>query len=322
MNVALRRVGTVVALSVTLTLALPLAVAVAPAAHGSTADPMIGDRSTRVLVVGDSVLEGAATTIPGALPWREVVVDTEVSRSTSRSVDAALAHGTDWDVVVVLLGHNDGASPSAYQPAFRRLFDAFAGSPRIVALTIHEVRPYYPTVNAFLRDEAALRPNLRILDWNAVATAHPDATAGDGLHLSPSGSTLVANEIAAQVEAAEVELAPTTTTAPATTSPPTPSTTTAPATTADEAATSTTVTPTTSAPPAPDGPSRPASGAAADALVVSSTPTEDPRLANRRSHTPPWAWPGVLAGAVALATLLFTENRRRRIEPDPPPSAT
>ncbi len=203
------------------------------------------DRPVRVLAVGDSVMEGAAGAIPAALPGREVVVDTQVSRSTGASVDAALSHGTDFDVVVVLLAHNDGGSPGAYEPAFRGLFDAYGDSPRIVALTIHEVRPYYSTVNAFLRGEAGARGNLVVADWNAVAQQSPGATAGDGLHLSGNGASLMASLIATEVTAAETDLAPAPTTT--TTEAPTTTTTTAPPTTTTEipATTTTTAVPTT-----------------------------------------------------------------------------
>lgn len=229
------------------------------------------DRPTRVLAIGDSVMEGAAGAIPAALPGREVVVDTQVSRSTGASVDAALSHGTDFDVVVVLLAHNDGGSPGAYQPAFRRLFDAYGDSPRIVALTIHEVRPYYSAVNGFLRGEAGVRGNLVVADWNAAAQQNPGATAGDGLHLSGSGASLMASLIAGEVTAAETDLAPTTTTT--TTAPPTTTTTTAPPPTTTVPAPTTTSTTTTSTttvaparldriaviPPAPPNPRPPAS---------------------------------------------------------------
>jgi len=193
------------------------------------------DRPTRVLAVGDSVMEGAAGTIPGALPGRQVLVDTQVSRSTGATADAALSHGTDWDVVVVLVGHND-ADSGVYQRGYLRLLDGFAGAPRVVLLTLHEVRASYPGVNNFLRDQANRRPNVRVADWNAAVAASPGSVAGDGLHLSPSGARLMADLVAGQVQVAESELAPTTT-VPPTTPPPPPGTTSPPATAATTAPT-------------------------------------------------------------------------------------
>ena len=241
----------------------------------TSARDMPTDRPVRVLAVGDSVMEGAAGAIPAALPGREVVVDTQVSRSTGASVEAALSHGTDFDVVVVLLAHNDGGSPGAYEPAFRRLFDAYGDSPRIVALTIHEVRPYYSTVNAFLRGEAGARGNLVVADWNAVAQQNPGAIAGDGLHLSGNGASLMASLIASEVTAAEADLAPvpttttteapttTTTTAPTTTTTAVPATTTTtaptPTTTTDRAVAPTRIDRTAAIPPPPSNPRPPTS---------------------------------------------------------------
>lgn len=248
-----------------------------------------GDRPTRVLAVGDSVMEGAASAISAALPGRDVVVDTQVSRSTGASVEAALSQGTDFDVVVVLLAHNDGGSPGAYQPGFRRLFDTYSGDTRIVALTIHEVRPYYSTVNAFLRGEAGARSNLVVADWNAVAQQNPGGLAGDGLHLNGTGASLMASLIADNVSAAENDLAPATTTAPPTTTTTTPPTTTeAPPTTAP-ATTTTASNPTTTAAPRLDR-----------TATVTSPPPDPPPPAtdgDRSSAVAVWV---VLAGGAGL----------------------
>lgn len=231
-------------------LAAPVAVSASPGIGAGPARAAFPpERPTRVLAVGDSVMEGAAGAIGAALPGREVVVDTEVSRSTGASADAAAAQGTDWDVVVVLLAHNDGGSPGAYQPAYRRLLDTFAAVPRVVVMTLHEVRPYYADVNAFLRAEAEARPNVTVADWNAVTSAAPGSTAGDGLHLSGSGARLMADLVAGEVVAAELAAVPppttlppttTTTVAPTTTAPPTTTTTVPPTTTSTSTTTSTT----------------------------------------------------------------------------------
>ncbi len=39
---------------------------------------------------------------------------------------AAAAYGTDWDLVVILVAHNDGGSPGVYQPPYRQMLDRFA----------------------------------------------------------------------------------------------------------------------------------------------------------------------------------------------------
>lgn len=217
-----------------------------PAADGRpTAPTFPPQRPTRVLVLGDSVMKGAATTIAPTLPGREVIVDAEVNRSTGQGAEVIDRLGTDWDVVVVLLGHNDGGTPGAYQPAVRRILDQLRGVRSVSWLTIHEVRPYYPDVNRFVAEQVATHPNLRTGDWNAVAAANPGAVAADGLHLNGTGAQLMADLVAEQVQIAELEYlaalqrlarAATTTTTTSTT------TTTAPPTTTSTSTTTTTTT--------------------------------------------------------------------------------
>lgn len=162
---------------------------------------------TKVLVLGDSVMAGAAGRYGPDLPGREVIVDAVVNRTTGQGADIVARRGADWDVVVILLAHNDGASPAVYQPAADRILDQLGHVPRVVWLTLHEVRPYYADVNRFLRSEADHRRNLHIADWNAVANAHPDGVAGDGLHLNSRGAELMASLVAQQVTDVERERA-------------------------------------------------------------------------------------------------------------------
>ena len=214
------------------------------AADGTPAYPP--QRPTRVLVLGDSVMKGAEASVIAALPGREVVFDAEVNRSTGAGADVVAQRGADWDVAVVLLGHNDGGSPGAYQPAARSILDQLKGVPYVSWLTIHEVRPYYPDVNHFIAGLQGDYPNLHVGDWNAVANAHPEGVSGDGLHLNGTGADLMAGLVADQVEAGEQQwneallrlaAAQATTT---TTAPPTTTTTEAPTTTSTTDATTTT----------------------------------------------------------------------------------
>ncbi|HWJ63997.1 MAG TPA: hypothetical protein VNS19_18645 [Acidimicrobiales bacterium] len=229
------------------------------AADGTPAYPP--QRPTRVLVLGDSVMKGAEASVIAALPGREVVFDAEVNRSTGAGADVVAQRGADWDVAVVLLGHNDGGSPGAYQPAARSILDQLEGVPYVSWLTIHEVRPYYPDVNHFIAGLQGDYPNLHVGDWNAVANAHPEGVSGDGLHLNGTGADLMAGLVADQVEAGEQQwneallrlaAAQATTT---TTAPPTTTTTEAPTTTSTTDATTTTEaepTTTTAAAPEPE----------------------------------------------------------------------
>ncbi|MBA3281590.1 MAG: hypothetical protein H0U29_05120 [Acidimicrobiia bacterium] len=301
-----------------------VAVGLVAAAVPSSSAPVVGaptafqsERPTRVLAVGDSVMEGAAAAIAAELPGREVLVDTEVSRSTSSSAEAGAGHGTDWDVVVILLGHNDGGSPGVYQPPYRRLLDHFADAERIVVLTIHEVRPYYAGVNRFLRDEAAARSNVQVADWNATVSGTSGTTAGDGLHLSGRGAQLMAGLIADQVAEAETgKSPPSTTEAPITGMPATGTPTSAPPTTTAPGASSTTAT--------EPGALIPATSTARPPPIntsVSSTRPTRPSVISARSEAggppdeggdaaPPATWALLFIAAVATALALQHVGRR------------
>ncbi|MCU1369327.1 MAG: hypothetical protein JWO77_521 [Ilumatobacteraceae bacterium] len=222
----------------------------APAAASSTAPEFPPERPTRVLVLGDSVIKGAEAAVISALPGREVVFDAEVNRSTGTGADIVAERGADWDVAIVLLGHNDGGSPGAFQPAARSIVDQLKDVPYVSWLTIHEVRPYYPDVNHYIASLRGEYPNLHQGDWNAIAAANPGGLSGDGLHLNGGGASLMAGLVAQEVGAGEQQwneglvrlaaaLAATTTTAPPTT------TTTAPPTTTSTSTSTSTTTSTT-----------------------------------------------------------------------------
>ena len=256
-------------------------------------------RPTRVLVLGDSVILGAASALPGALPGRQVTMDAVVSRSTGATATAADTYGTDWDVVVILIAHNDGGSPGVYQPPYRRMLDQFGPVPRVVLLTLHQVRPYYATVNQFIRDEAAGRRNVRVADWNAVNSANPSATGGDGLHLSTTGARLMAGLIADQVGVAEFEQIPTTTTAPPTTIAPTTSTEAVVLIPATSIVRSTTTSPPASLTTSPV-PSRTLRSVAEGPPL--GAPAPSPR-SDEGQDTPAWVWPLLATGFAATAAL-------------------
>ncbi len=269
-------------------------------------------RPTRVLALGDSVMEGAAGAIPAALPGREVAVDTAVSRSTGATATAAAGHGTDWDVVVILIGHNDGASAGVYQPPYRRMLDQFAGVPRVVVMTLHEVRPYYAGVNAFLRHEAGRRPNVRVSDWNDAVNHQAGVTAGDGLHLTGAGAQLMARLVYEHVLVAESEFLPTTTTTTPTT---TTTTTTPPSTEAavlvppesidrpSPPSTTSTTSNRTTPTPTPTTIANVVDLASGDVTGVPAEPDEGPA-------TPPVTWVVLAGGFVAMAAILRKELGR------------
>jgi hypothetical protein len=176
----------------------------APAGAASAFPPL---RPTRVLILGDSVLKGTVGQYRNRLAGRDVTIDAVVSRSTSASADHLARLGSDWDVVVVLLGYNDGGSARAFQPAATRILGQLAAVPRVVWLSLHEVRPGYSAVNQFITGQVARFPNLHTADWNAICNANPGSLAGDGIHPRGAGLGLLADLVTAQVTQAETDRA-------------------------------------------------------------------------------------------------------------------
>ncbi len=186
-------------------------------------------RRSRLLVIGDSVVLGTYDQIPRALPGWDVKVDATVSRSTEAGLDALRVDGTEWDVVVVELGANDGGSPAVFRPRVDALLGALAPVPQVVWLTIHEARPYYAGANDVIRGAVAAHPNASVGDWNAAI--QPADTGEDGLHLTPAGSAHMANFVALLTLAKAPPTTTTTTTTTSTTTSTSTTTTTTPSST-------------------------------------------------------------------------------------------
>ena len=150
-----------------------------------------GAQERRVVVVGDSVILGAQAPMTAAFAQQgwAVTFDAAVSRSTGGGLQAIESHRAELtDSLVVGLGANDAGSPSAFRQRVQAILDATAGVPRVYWVTIREVRDYYAPANQILRDLAAGRPNVTLVDWHGATAGATDLTAGDGLHLNGAGA--------------------------------------------------------------------------------------------------------------------------------------
>jgi lysophospholipase L1-like esterase len=206
-----------------------------------------------VVVVGDSVILGAQGPMTSAFQGRgwAVTFDAAVNRSTSAGLTAIESHrGELTDSLVVSLGANDAGNTAAFRQRVQAILDATAGVPHVYWVTIREVRDYYAPANQVVRDLAASRPNVTVIDWHAATAGATDLTASDGLHLNGGGANRMAQVVTDAVVAGTLPgAAPAPVAAPAPapaeTVPPAPETTVAP--TVPE----TTVPPTTAAPAPP-----------------------------------------------------------------------
>ena len=220
---------------------------------GSVSTPSAAQQR-RVVVVGDSIILGAQSTMVPAFQSRgwQVTFDAAVNRSTSAALGAVEAHRPELtDSLVLSVGANDAGNTGAFARRVAAILDATASVPHVYVLTIREVRGYYGAANQALRDVAAGRPNVTVLDWHAATAGDTSLTAGDGLHLNGAGAARMTQLVTDAVIAGVLPVAA----APPTTAAPSPPPATAPPTAPPPTtAAPTTPVPTTAAPTITDDP--------------------------------------------------------------------
>ena len=209
----------------------------------------------RVLVLGDSVILGAATDVPRELLGWNVAFDAVESRFINNSVAVLRQHKADVDglraldrakveqayadagkepppapkpltlteaigrVVVIHLCTNyaAGGGFASYIDSFMAAAD---GVERVVWVTCGEWSPGQTEANDAIRTAAAADPRIVVADWARYASG-PGYTYEDGIHLTETGRAELAKLVAAAVGPAPQPLPP----APSTTLPPPTSTT-------------------------------------------------------------------------------------------------
>jgi hypothetical protein len=189
------------------------ATAGAPAvsATGSTVVP-IAERVTgnKLLMVGDSIFAGAAsrygneacnTLVP--LDW-QVDVEAESGRAIDfgeRVVRQMVPQG--WDVIVFFLGTNYGGNEVGYREYLVKALDHIGPDTPVVLLTTTVYAAKQEEVNTIIREEAASRPNITVLEWAELSKA-PGNLSGDGYHPSPQGRQTMMDAISLLVGRAPV----------------------------------------------------------------------------------------------------------------------
>ncbi len=265
-----------------------------------------GAQQRRVVVVGDSVILGAQGPMTSAFQSRGwgVTFDAAVNRSTSAGLQAVESHrGELTDSLVVSLGANDAGNTAAFRQRVQAILDATAGVPHVYWVTIREVRDYYAPANQVVRDLAATRPNVTVIDWHAATAGATDLTASDGLHLSGAGANRMAQVVTDAVVAGTLPAAappPAAPPAPVETVPPAPETTAPPATVPE-----TTVAPATTAAPAPtEAPATTTAPTTTDAPDERAEPLDAARTATDEALVDSAAW-WTVGGGVALMVLVL-----------------
>ncbi len=187
------------------------------------AEPVITDN--RVFLVGDSITESISSRYSGAvcdalnpLGW-DVTVDAVMGRQTADAVQSLRAHlGDVGQVMVVLIGHNDGIDPTSYKAQLDRLIALVPDVRRIYLLTNYQFEKGRDRMNAVLQQEAAADgtggpdDRIELVDWNTVVSGVKGAIRQDGLHLTSIGQEALAGTIASALGLAPGAPPPTTTT--------------------------------------------------------------------------------------------------------------
>ena len=154
-----------------------------------TATTTLDGQVIDVLAIGDSVMLGAAN----VLTARGVTVDAVKSRPFRQALEIAnymKSVNRLGSVVIIHLGTNNTVDEKTLDEIMVPLHDV----PLVLFVTVHvpsEVRQN--TNNRRINELPARYENVKILDWFAVATAHPEYLYSDKTHIRPAGQKVYAD---------------------------------------------------------------------------------------------------------------------------------
>ena len=137
-----------------------------------------------ITAVGDSVMLGAVGDLTQALPGATVnAVEGRQASGAFTLLATLLRQGHLGSYVVLHIGTNGTIDPRALDS----LLTSLAGR-KVILLNLHVPRPWQDLNNAIISAAARNHPNVRLLDWAAAASGHPEWLWNDGIHLRPSGA--------------------------------------------------------------------------------------------------------------------------------------
>jgi putative cell wall-binding protein len=146
------------------------------------------ERSGPVLAIGDSVMLGAASQLVSMVD--QLTVDAAVSRqfSAASSIAASALRGSSPPAAIVIhLGTN--GPPTSRQ--FDELMAVARDVPRVLFLTVKLDKPWEAATNVAIRSNVERFDNAELVDWWALADAHPSWFTSDvncGCHLWSSSA--------------------------------------------------------------------------------------------------------------------------------------
>ena len=141
--------------------------------------------SSRIHIVGDSVVEGAQGQLYRIAP--QVTVDGRIGRQwweLEGELRQMRAQGLANDVVIIHLGNNGNFTTAM----FDGVMNALAGTRLVIFVNIHAPVVWEGEVNGMLaRNVNRYAENARLIDWYTASTPHPEYFITDGTHLEGPG---------------------------------------------------------------------------------------------------------------------------------------
>jgi hypothetical protein len=171
----------------------PFAASPAPSTTTTVARPL----GTTVAIVGDSLTEGVRTRLPPLAS--QYGFDVRIDAQQGRDIQAGLAPLSklepNRDLVVVALGTNDARASLTVPVAQARIEQVLAvigDKTPVLWVNIYrsDTKDASAAAHRFdlaLEAEAAVRPNLTVLDWSSYIQSRKDLMGKDGIHLTSAG---------------------------------------------------------------------------------------------------------------------------------------
>ena len=145
-------------------------------------------------VIGDSIADGAESSILEALPGWSIGFDAIIGRGTNSALtEAAAQAAVRPDVVVIELGTND-ADPVAFRENGATMLDTLKHVPLVVWQTAHGPLENIPGVNIHIHGLVSQYPNAVVADWDTFVS--DDELSSDGVHPAAGHEDLMATLIA------------------------------------------------------------------------------------------------------------------------------
>jgi peptidoglycan/LPS O-acetylase OafA/YrhL len=163
----------------------------------STTRPHISVPTAHVLGIGDSVMQGARTSLIAAIPG--MAVDAVRSRQFTQAIQVVQQYESLVALPTVLVIHL-GTNGHITGDMFDQMMRTIGRGHTVYFLTARVPRSWEAEVNATLHDGAKRWPNAHILEWRDYAGCHDDWFVSDGFHLRTAGQHAYAAFVALGLE--------------------------------------------------------------------------------------------------------------------------